>query len=90
MKTLSAIEVRQKFGSILDMVSKKRIPVTICRANKPLAVLVPAEDYLSRNMGRESRLRLAAERIAEWKNLHAGKLRGVNSLQLLRASRQER
>jgi prevent-host-death family protein len=42
MKSLSALEVRKKFGGVLDMVTKDRVPVTICRANKPLAVLVPA------------------------------------------------
>ena len=90
MKTMSALEVRKKFGSVLDMVSKKGIPVTISRANKPLAVLVPVQDYNSRNAGRETRLRLAAERIVEWKKAHAQKLKGVNAVKLLRESRDER
>ena len=90
MKTRSALEVRKQFGSVLDMVSKKRIPVTISRANKPLAVLVPAQDYEARNTGRETRLRLAAERIIEWKRLHAEKLTGVNVIKLLRESREGR
>ncbi len=89
MKTMSALEVRKKFGSVLDMVSKKRIPVTISRANKPLAVLVPAQDYKARNTGRETRLRLASEKILEWKKLHARKLKGVNAVKLLRESREE-
>ncbi|MDH3444260.1 MAG: type II toxin-antitoxin system Phd/YefM family antitoxin [Deltaproteobacteria bacterium] len=90
MKTMSALEVRKKFGSVLDMVSKKRIPVTISRANRPLAVLVPAQDYQARNSGRESRLRLAAEQIVEWKKLHARKLKGIVAVKLLRKSREER
>jgi prevent-host-death family protein len=90
MKTMSALEVRKKFGSVLDMVSKKRIPVTISRANKPLAVLVPAQDYKARNSGRETRLRLAVNRIVEWKKLHAQKLKGVDAVKLLRESREER
>ena len=90
MKTMSALEVRKKFGSVLDMVSKKGIPVTISRANKPLAVLVPAQDYKARNAGRETRLRLASEKIVEWKKAHAHKLKGVNAVKLLRESREER
>jgi len=87
MKTMSALEVRKKFGSVLDMVSKKRIPVTISRANKPLAVLVPAQDYKASNAARETRLRLASEKIFEWKKLYARKLKGVNAVKLLRESR---
>ena len=90
MKTLSALEVRKKFGAVLDMVTKDRVPVTICRANKPLAVLVPAEDYQSENSGRGQRLRLAAEKIAEWKSRHAKKLKGIDTTKLLRQSRAER
>jgi prevent-host-death family protein len=86
MKTISALEVRKQFGRVLDMV----IPVTISRANKPLAVLVPAQDYKARNTGRETRLRLAAERIVEWKRLHAEKLTGLNAVKLLRESREGR
>jgi len=90
MITMSALEVRKKFGSVLDMVSKKGIPVTISRANKPLVVLVPAQDYKARNAGRETRLRLATEKILAWKKAHAHKLKGVNAANLLRESREER
>jgi prevent-host-death family protein len=90
MKTMSALEVRKKFGSVLDLVSKKGVPVTISRANKPLAVLVPAQDYKATNTARESRLRLAAEKIVEWKKLHAQKIKGANAVKLLRESREER
>ncbi len=90
MKTMSALEVRKRFGSVLDLVAKKRIPVTISRANRPLAVLVPADEYQARNSGRESRLRLTAEKIAEWKKLHARKLKGIDVVRLLRESREQR
>ena len=90
MKTMSALEVRKRFGSVLDLVSKKRVPVTISRANKPLAVLVPAQDYQKRSSGRETRLRLAVEKIAEWKKRHAQTLKGVDVVKLLRESRENR
>ncbi len=90
MKTMSALDVRKKFGSVLDLVAKKRIPVTISRANKPLAVIVPADEYQARNSGRVSRLRLTVEKIEEWKRLHAKKLKNVDVVKLLRESREER
>lgn len=90
MKTLTALEVRKKFGSVLDMVAKKHIHVAISRANRALAVLVPADEYQARNSGRERRLRLAAERIEEWKKLNAPKLKGIHAVKLLRKSREER
>lgn len=90
MKILSALEVRKRFGSVLDMVAKKRVPVAISRANQPLVVMVPADEYMVKNAGREKRLQLAAERIAEWKKLHARKLKGIDAVRLLRESREER
>lgn len=90
MKIMSALDVRKRFGSVLDLVAKKRIPVTISRANKPLAVLVPADEYKARNSGRVSRLRLTVEKIEKWKKLHARKLKNVDVVKLLRESREER
>ena len=90
MKTMSALDVRKKFGSVLDLVAKKRIPVAISRASKPLAVLVPADEYRARNAGRASRLRLTVERIETWKKLRARKLGKLDAVKLLRESREER
>jgi prevent-host-death family protein len=45
MKRLSALEVRKKFGSVLDLVAQKRVPVTITRGDKPLVVMIPADEY---------------------------------------------
>ncbi len=90
MKTMSALEVRKQFGSVLVLVSKKRTFVTIYRANTPLAVLVPAQDYQTRTSGRETRLRLAVEKITEWTKRHAAKLKGLDAVKLLRQSRESR
>lgn len=90
MKTLTALEVRKKFGSVLDMVAKKHIHVAISRANQTLAVMIPADEYKMRNIGREKRLRLAAGKIDEWKKLNEAKLKGINAVKLLRESREER
>ena len=88
MKTLSALKVRRKFGGALDRVTNRRIPVTICRTNKPLAILIPADEYKSKSSGREHRLRLTADHIAEWKSRHHKKRHGLDSTRLLRKTRE--
>lgn len=90
MRTMTALEVRKKFGAVLDLVAKKRIPVAISRANKPLAVLVPAEDYGAGSSGRESRLRLTVERIRDWQKHHGRKLKKIDAVKLVRESREPR
>jgi prevent-host-death family protein len=90
MKTMSALDVRKKFGSVLDLVAKKGIPVTISRANKPLAVLVPFEEYRGGTSGRLSRLRLTVEKIDEWKKLHRKKIKGIDVVKLIREDRDGR
>ncbi len=90
MKTMSTLEVRKKFGSVLDLVASKGTPVTICRAGKPLAVLVPAAEYAATRHGRESRLRFAAERLQQWKQEHKREFAGANAVKLVRESRDQR
>jgi len=64
MKTMTALDVRRKFGSVLELVSKQRVFVTISRAKKPLAVLVPPQDYHKKTLSRKTRFRLAVEKLA--------------------------
>jgi prevent-host-death family protein len=45
MKSITALDLRKKPGSILDAVAEKHEPVTITRANKPLAVIISADEY---------------------------------------------
>lgn len=93
MKTVSALTFRRRFGSVLDDVVKRRQPVTVTRANRPLVVLVPAADYegsAGASAGRAGRLRLAAERLAEWRERHADRLKTIDTVALVRASRASR
>lgn len=90
MKRLSALEVRKKFGSVLDLVAQKRVPVTITRGGKPLVVMISADEYQAMKGGRQARLGLAIERVAEWRARHARRLRGVNAVRLVRESRDGR
>lgn len=90
MRRLSALEVRKKFGSVLDLVAQKRVPVTITRGDKPLVVMIPADEYQAMKGGRQAQLGLAIERVSEWRARHARRLRGVNVARLVRQSRNER
>ena len=90
MKTLSALDVRKRFGAVLDLVAEKRVPVTIVRGSRPLVVMLPADEYEARTAGRASRLRLAVERMDAWKQDQARTLRGLDAVRLVRESRDRR
>lgn len=44
-RTISAMEARKHFGELLESVYYRGDAVTIERAGKPMAVVVPAADY---------------------------------------------
>jgi len=44
-RTISAMEARKHFGELLESVYYRGDAVTIERAGKPMAVIVPAADY---------------------------------------------
>ena len=70
--------------------ARTRRPVTVTRANRPVVVLVPAGDYLPTAPARavrENRLRLAAQRVAEWKAGHAARLGALDPVALVRRDR---
>jgi prevent-host-death family protein len=90
VKTLNALDVRKRFGAVLDLVAKKRIPVTIVRGGRPLVVMLPADEYEARTAGRASRLRLVVERMDAWKRDQARTLRGLDAVRLVRESRDRR
>lgn len=72
MKTLTALDLRKKLGSVLDEVSKKGEEVIISRANKPLAVLISIGEYEGKVLkkNREKRLVEIAARMETWKKRH--------------------
>ena len=92
MKTISALTFRKKLGSTLDEVHNKKKHIIISRANKPLAVIIPFDDYkeLKDEKERERRLRLAASRIDQWRKRHIKLLKGLNSAEIIRQVREER
>ena len=45
MKTVTALDLRKKLGSVLNSVAENHEAVTITRANKPLAVIISPDEY---------------------------------------------
>ncbi len=92
MKTINALTFRKKFGSTLDEVHNKKTHIIISRANRPLAVIIPFDDYkeLKEEKDRERRLRLAASKIDQWRKKHIKQLKGLNSVEIIRQMREER
>ena len=92
MKTINALTFRKKFGSTLDEVHNKKTHIIISRANRPLAVIIPFDDYkeLKEEKDRERRLRLAASKIDQWRKKHIKELKGLNSVEIIRQMREER
>lgn len=92
MKTINALTFRKKFGSTLDEVHEKKIHITVSRANRPLAVIIPFEDYkdLKGENKRERRLRLAASKIDQWRKKHIHQFKDINSVEIIRQIREER
>ena len=90
MKTMSALEVRKHFGSVLDQVAKEHTPVVISRANKPLAVMISIDEYQARNSSRENRIRLTIEKIDGWKKRRKHALKKLDPVKLIRDIRENR
>lgn len=92
MKTINALTFRKKFGSTLDEVHKKKIHIIVSRANRPLAVIIPFEDYkdLKEENERERRLRLAASKIDQWRKKHIQQFKDLNCAEIIRQMRDER
>lgn len=92
MKTISALKARSRLGTILDEVSKKKEHYLIERLSKPLAVVIPVEEY-EKTVSKESRkarLRKVAEEIDQWREKHGRKLVGWDAVETIRKMREER
>lgn len=92
MKTVTALEARKRLGGLLDEVAKKGSHIVISRMNRPLAVLVPYEEYQKSfdQAERKKRLRLVAERMDAWRERHRDKLKGLDAVKIIREIRDSR
>jgi len=89
MKTVTALDLRKKLGSVLNDVSRKGEQVMISRANKPLAVLISLDEYEEKvlNKNRERKLEKIATEMERWKKRH---LKETVNLDIAKAIREVR
>lgn len=92
MKTLTALDLRKKLGSVLNTVAEKREPVTITRANKPLAVIVSAEEYEESMFKgkRGQKLKEVSSRLDAWKLGHRKETAHLDAVRAIRELRTRR
>ena len=86
MKTISALELRKKLGTVLTEISQQKEPVVISRANKPMAVIISVEDFEEKVLrkNREGRLKKISIRMDEWKKGHQLETRHIDTVQAVR------
>lgn len=92
MKTLTALDLRKKLGSILNSVAEGHEPITITRANKPLAVIISADEYQNKVLkgDRGRKLRELSGRMNAWKKEHRKELARVDVVKAVREARERR
>lgn len=92
MKSITALEARKRLGGLLDEVAKKGNHILISRLNRPLAVLVPYEDYQCSidNEVRKKRLLLVAQKMDVWRRRLREKVKGIDTTKLIRDIRASR
>jgi prevent-host-death family protein len=90
MKTLNALTVRKKFGSVLDEVWRDKVRIIVSRDNKPLVVMVPYDEYeLEQDMGnRKTRLLAVSKRMDVWRQKHIEHFTRFNSVEIIREMRK--
>lgn len=92
MKSISVLEARKKLGGLLDEVSKKGSHILISRLNRPLAVLVPYDEYRENldQTARKKRLQIVADRMDALGERHAAKLKKSDAVKIIRNIRDSR
>ena len=92
MKSVAALDLRKRLGSILDAVSSRKEGVVIQRANKPLAVLISVEEYEEKVLGKDRgrKLRDVADRMEAWRQAHRKEAAAVDAVRAVRAGRTGR
>ena len=92
MKTVSALDLRKRLGGVLDSVAKRKEHVIISRANRPMAVLMPVDEYDAkvRKADRGHRLREISARLDAWRSQHREATADVNVVAAIREVRDGR
>ncbi|MGO8987784.1 MAG: type II toxin-antitoxin system Phd/YefM family antitoxin [bacterium] len=92
MKTVTALDLRKKLGSVLNDVSRKGEQVVISRANKPLAVLISLDEYEEKvlNKNRERKLENVSTEMDRWKKRHLKETVNIDIVKAIREVREGR
>ncbi len=90
MEKISQQVLHSKLDDILDQVSEKQITTLVTKDDQPVAVIFPYEIYQQWTMAREHRLRRAYQELKTWTSEHSEILTGLNSVQLVRETRDSR
>jgi prevent-host-death family protein len=86
MRTVNALEIRNRLGALLDDLERTGEPVIVSKGRRPRAVLISVEDFQRRFVDRqtEDQRRALLERV---KAARAAGVGDVNSLTVLRGLR---
>ena len=87
METINQHTLGRDIDKILDRVSGKRTPALVIKDDQPIAVIFPYETYQQWIAAREQRLRRANQDLQIWVSKHADVLTGLDSVQLIRETR---
>ncbi len=92
MKTVTALDLRKKLGSVLNSVAEKHEAVTITRANKPLAVIISPDEYQDKVLKGERgrKLRELSSRMDAWKKEHRKETGRIDVVKAVREARERR
>ncbi len=86
MKTVNALTIRNKLGSVLEELDKTREPILVSKGRKVRAVLISIEDFERRFVDKHAEEK-RNQLIARIKALRAERLQSATSLEMLRAQR---
>jgi len=92
MKTITALDLRKKLGSVLNDVSKKGKKVIISRANKPLAVMISIEEYENKVLKKDRQLRLKdiGYKMDTWRKKYRKEITNIDVVKEIREMRESR
>jgi prevent-host-death family protein len=91
METISQQALsKEKINEVLKQVSERHIPTLVTKDNQPTAVILPYETYQELTRIREEHLREVYEHLQTWVERNSELLKGLDSVKLVRETRDSR
>ena len=81
---------KKKINEVLKQVSEKHIPTLVTKDDQPTAIILPYETYQQLLKEREKRLTQVVENIQSWVSENSEILKGLDSVKLIRETRESR